>query len=156
MLDWNLQLGYLSIYFVTIAVFMTGFVTLNVIFLLLLKKERGEVGGSLELAEDFLPFLIYNTVLVVFVAIAMATYSIIHSHRVAGPIFRLRQSLQRLRRGDYNFSLHFRERDFFHDVAENINDLNESLLWKDNRIDLRPRAREHSRDAGNRHARRLQ
>lgn len=135
-LDPDLQLGYLSIYFVTFAVFIIGFLTLNVIFVYIRYRDFARWGDpeGLSFNDEFVPFVIYNTVLVVFIAVVMAAYSIIHSHRVVGPLYRLRMSLRRLQEGDYNFTVKFREHDFFHDIAEEMNILGNRLVDRNNRI----------------------
>lgn len=53
--------------------------------------------------------------------------SIRFSHRFAGPMVRVRRSLKELAQGKSIPELHFRERDFWQDIAGDINDLSVTI-----------------------------
>lgn len=49
------------------------------------------------------------------------------SHRLAGPIFRLKKELQRLNAGEKIDPIHLRDSDYFKELAEELNKLTEKL-----------------------------
>lgn len=56
--------------------------------------------------------------------------AILLSHRVAGPLVRIKRSLERIAEGDYEFPLKLRKDDELKDVAERINKLAQKLSGK--------------------------
>ena len=50
------------------------------------------------------------------------------SHRVAGPVLRVRQQLVRINQGEPFSELDFREDDFWHDLASQVNQLAKKTL----------------------------
>lgn len=57
-------------------------------------------------------------------------FSLIISHRIAGPMYKLSIYLQDLREGQSRYPLTFREKDEFQEIAEEINDTIEYLTHK--------------------------
>lgn len=53
--------------------------------------------------------------------------AILASHKIAGPLVRIKRALRQLRDGDYNLVVTLRKNDQLKDVAEDINKLAESL-----------------------------
>lgn len=53
--------------------------------------------------------------------------SIVFSHRIAGPLPKIYQALRQIGRGDYNVKLVLRKRDELIDLANEINDMTQSL-----------------------------
>jgi methyl-accepting chemotaxis protein len=53
------------------------------------------------------------------------------SHQIAGPLYRLRLSLQRVAQGDYGFEIRFREKDFLEDLPADFNRLVEALRQRE-------------------------
>jgi methyl-accepting chemotaxis protein len=53
--------------------------------------------------------------------------SIIVTQRIAGPMVRIKRSLDQLSEGNYNLNVHLRKGDEFHEIAESINRLAASL-----------------------------
>ena len=51
-------------------------------------------------------------------------------HRIAGPIFKLNQSLKEVAKGNYDLRINFRKKDFFQDIANTFNEMNQSLEQK--------------------------
>ena len=45
------------------------------------------------------------------------------SHQIAGPLFRVKRSLERASQGDYDFEIRFRERDFLEDLPSYFNNM---------------------------------
>jgi signal transduction histidine kinase len=56
---------------------------------------------------------------VVFVVLAIMVVFI--SHRIAGPLYRLKQYMEKIENGDYSVTLKFRQNDAIHDVADSFN-----------------------------------
>jgi methyl-accepting chemotaxis protein len=57
-----------------------------------------------------------------------ASYLVIrNTHRIAGPIYRLRKSFDRVRDGDLDFVVSFRKGDRFHELAEGFSTMLESI-----------------------------
>src|SRR5262249_11901746 len=99
MVDWKIQLNYASVYIATVMLLIFGFVILNMIFYFFAQRmlalhQRGPIPEN----ESFLYFAMANAVFLVVLAIGMALYAIIQSHRVAGPSVRLRRALRQILR----------------------------------------------------------
>lgn len=60
--------------------------------------------------------------------------AIVLSHRIAGPIFRIKKTLDEVTKGDYSKRLHLRNTDELKDVAESINKVMELLEKKKNKV----------------------
>lgn len=152
LLDRKLQLTYVGIYMATAGLLLAGFVTLNMIFFFLMRRvtsQADRLGASPELGDDYYNYAIMNMAFVIVLVIGMAFYAIVHSHRIAGPIMRLRRCLDQLRNRDYGFDLKFRTGDYLHDVAEQINGLTQDLRERDRRVaDVALRLERLAREAG--------
>jgi nitrogen fixation/metabolism regulation signal transduction histidine kinase len=61
------------------------------------------------------------TMVLILTLIIIGAYSIVFLHRVAGPIYRCRQTLLKVNRGEMPPDIKLREEDFFHDMAYDIN-----------------------------------
>jgi len=61
------------------------------------------------------------SIILVVTLIVIAWYGVVFLHRVAGPLYRMRQTMLKLNRGENPGSIKLREGDFFHDVADEIN-----------------------------------
>ena len=60
--------------------------------------------------------------------------AIVLSHRIAGPIFHIKKTLDEVTKGDYSKRLYLRNTDELKDVAESINNLMELLEKKKNKV----------------------
>ena len=77
---------------------------------------RGPTGMELLLAS-VKPLIIIMPI--VFVVLAVMVIFI--SHRIAGPLYRLKQFMEKIENGDYSVTLKFRKNDAIHDVADSFN-----------------------------------
>jgi hypothetical protein len=132
MVDWKIQLNYASVYIATVTLLILGFVILNMIFYFFAQRmlalhQRGPIPEN----ESFMYFAMANAVFLVVLAIGMALYAIIQSHRVAGPSVRMRRALRQMLRRDYDFYIQLRQKDYLKDLAEQLNVLNNALKAKD-------------------------
>ena len=69
-----------------------------------------------------------------FIAVAaplMVYQAIRHSHRVAGPVYRMTEDLKAIREGDHDKRIHLRKDDYLNELADAINELLDSK-WKQN------------------------
>lgn len=57
----------------------------------------------------------------------LAAIVIFISHKIAGPLYRLKMYMDKVSKGDLSVKLKFRDHDEIHDVAESFNDMVESL-----------------------------
>lgn len=62
------------------------------------------------------PLLVTCLILMVIIAV----YSLFFSHKMAGPVYRMRVSLDRMLAGDYDFKIRVRKNDFFRNIVEKI------------------------------------
>jgi hypothetical protein len=130
--DWKLQLNYASVYIATVTLLILGFVVLNMIFYFFAQRMLAlHTKGPIPEAENFTYYLFANAVFIVLLAIGMALYAIIQSHRVAGPALRFRRALRQMLRRDYDFYLQLRQKDYLKDIAEQMNVLNNAIKAKD-------------------------
>lgn len=81
-----------------------------------MEYSRGPTGMELLMAS-VRPLAIILPV--VFVVLAIMVVFI--SHRIAGPLYRLKQYMEKIENGDYSVTLKFRQNDAIHDVAESFN-----------------------------------
>jgi len=74
----------------------------------------------LTLHEHFWPAILLTLILVGF-------HSIRISHSLAGPIYRFRQTLRQMQKKNFSVQSTLRERDFFSEMMEELNETNRSL-----------------------------
>ncbi len=61
------------------------------------------------------------------VFVVLAILICLVSHRIAGPLFRLKMYMEKVEKGDYTVHLRFRDRDAIHDVADAFNRMVEGI-----------------------------
>ena len=78
-------------------------------------------------AEEFL--ILHRRIwpAVLFVLAGVFLYTLIFSHRIAGPIYRINAVLQAMLRGEYPKSVALRKADHFHETAELLERLSRQL-----------------------------
>lgn len=137
MVDLPLQLNYVGVYMTTVVFLVMGFSALNYVFAAIyqraLKIQQLGLPGSpfSEAPPGVTLLLLVNFVFVMLLLIGAALYAVVHSHRVAGPAYRLRMALRKLHVRDYDDHVQLRRKDFLHELAEQVNVLNQSLKAKD-------------------------
>lgn len=161
MIDLPLQLSYVGVYMSTLVLLVVGFIALNYVFSSVyeraLKIQRFGMQGVEEASPEMVLFGLVNFVFVMLLLIGAALYAVIHSHRVAGPAYRLKGALRQVQARDYDFYVQLRTKDFLKDLAEQVNLLNQQLKAKDVVIaDAVLRLEEATRDAPPAVAERLQ
>lgn len=61
------------------------------------------------------------TIILPVVFAILAIIVIFISHRIAGPLYRLKMYMEKVENGDYSVKLNFRKNDAIHDIAESFN-----------------------------------
>lgn len=133
MVDLPLQLSYVGVYIATLTLLTVGFIALNFLFKALYDRALQIQQHATRLTDspDLLMLALINFSFVMLLLIGMAVYAIIQSHRVAGPAYRFKRALGQMHRRDYDWHLILRNKDFMHDLAEQVNVLNNALKAKD-------------------------
>lgn len=67
-------------------------------------------------------FVAGNIVFILFLIVLIGVSALMHSHRIAGACFRIKKDLQRFRDGEHTVEISLREKDFLHDLAEEVNE----------------------------------
>ena len=130
--EWQLQLSYVGTYLTVAALLLVGFAAMNYTFAAFYRRaltiQQHRAFGE---SPDFFLLASLNVILLIVLAIGMAVYAIVQSHRIAGPVFRFRRALRAMTGRDYDFFLQLRKADYLKDVAEQLNELNHTLKAKD-------------------------
>lgn len=81
---------------------------------------------------DLLP---YTGPAVLLLLLLFGVYYLLLSHRFCGPVHRIQQSLQRIRQGEWYFTLSVRSTDYLETVVEEINALLETLRQRERALE---------------------
>ncbi len=81
----------------------------------------GKMNPSEILYDVSYSIIIRVTLVLILTMIIIGAYGVVFLHRVAGPVYRFRQTLLKVNRGDIPQDIKLREGDFFHDMAHEIN-----------------------------------
>lgn len=81
----------------------------------------GKVNPVEVLSDVSYKIIIRVTLVLILTLIIIAVYGVVFLHRVAGPVYRFRQTLLKVNRGEMPNDIKLREGDFFHDMAHDIN-----------------------------------
>lgn len=66
----------------------------------------------------------------IFLIVIISIYSLFFSHRMAGPIYRIRISLDRMLQNDYDFKIKVRKTDFYITIVEQLEKLRQKIAKK--------------------------
>jgi len=92
-----------------------------------LAAEEGLAPSGKEMIYASIKPLI-TVVPIIFIILALIVIYI--SHRIAGPLNRLKQAMQKVGQGDFSSKLKFRKYDEIHDVADTFNAMVDELAKK--------------------------
>lgn len=81
----------------------------------------GKVNPVEILSDVSYKIIIRVTLVLILTLITIGAYGVMFLHRVAGPVYRFRQTLLKVNRGEMPHDIKLREGDFFHDMAHDIN-----------------------------------
>jgi HAMP domain-containing protein len=90
-----------------------------------MEHGRGPTGMDLFVAS-MRPLVIILPV--VFAVLAIIVIFI--SHRIAGPLYRLKMYMEKVENGDYSVKLNFRKNDAIHDIADSFNRMVQGIKQK--------------------------
>ncbi len=75
-------------------------------------------------AEFLLPLLLQTmTLTVIAIAVAAIFLTLYASHKIAGPLYNLKRTMQRLKNGDFSTGFHIRHLDQLQDVANSVDEM---------------------------------
>ena len=63
----------------------------------------------------------------IIIVVIISVYSLFFSHRMAGPIYRIRVSLERMLANDYDFKIRVRKNDFFINIIDKLELLRQKI-----------------------------
>jgi methyl-accepting chemotaxis protein len=92
--------------------------------------EHGSVPTGRELLIASVRPLI---IIIPVVFIILAAIIIYISHKIAGPLYRLKQYMEKVENGDFSAELKFRKHDSIHDIADSFNRMVEGIKARLNR-----------------------
>ena len=110
---------------------LTTAVSLLVLFIIQAGVFRGFAEGDPDLAAAVSRVQLYSTIIAAAVLIAhvvlVLLLGLVVSHKVAGPIFRIKKSLEDVAGGNLNVRIHLRPGDQLTDVADAFNHMMNAL-----------------------------
>ncbi len=85
---------------------------------------------GLRTLATFKQLLVKKTILIymttsIFILAGIVVLTVMYSHRIAGPLYRLTVSSRQIARGDLTLKVRLRERDAIHPLADSFNELTE-------------------------------
>ena len=81
----------------------------------------GKINPAEILYDVSYSIIVRVTLILILTLIIIGAYGVVFLHRVAGPVYRFRQTLLKVNRGEIPNDIKLREGDFFHDMAHEIN-----------------------------------
>lgn len=84
--------------------------------------------GNLSLDEAKWQVIIFFVVVEVIFMVIAFLLALFHSHRIAGPLYKLRKAMIALRQGVFNQSVKFRKNDNFKELADEFNLMADALF----------------------------
>jgi nitrogen fixation/metabolism regulation signal transduction histidine kinase len=112
---------------VTFAAVLAGVVTiwyahrqekLNHASLYYVTNTMGEDPKKMSQTDIILPALAISEAVMIVVT---ALFALFYSHRIAGPVYRLKKAMEEVSQGNMDIQVKIRKNDEFHDLAENFN-----------------------------------
>lgn len=95
------------------------------------KADLKPLIGSVNRTTTRFKILIFPLTLTgIFLIIIISIYTLFFSHRMAGPIYRIRVSLDRMLQNDYDFKIKVRKSDFYINIAEQLEKLRQKIAKK--------------------------
>lgn len=109
-----------------LVVFLGGILTIAILYLLAMQSTTVSIINSRVVASttaDFLLPILIQTVIIVTIMTSLATIAVtlLVSHKISGPIFRFKQVMETLGKGDFSQEFHIRHLDQLQDLANEIN-----------------------------------
>ncbi len=82
--------------------------------------------------SDFIFPIMFQTLIIVniFAALVAITLTLLTSHKIAGPLYRIKKEIERLKKGDLRANFKVRQKDQMQDLASSLVELTDSLRDK--------------------------
>ncbi len=157
LIDRKFQLNFTFRFLLIIIIFvlLTGF---SIIMVYYIKYQSGKSffdnylvivkeGEAIEITNMFIitaPVIIISSLII---ALFIFIYGILYSHKIAGPIYRVRKTLESINKGFLDFKVKLRKKDKFRDLEEHLNNVintfsNEFSMLKRYNTDLLAKIKE--------------
>lgn len=82
-------------------------------------------------AHFILPAVLYtNLITIVIISLSVIGFTLLVSHKIAGPLFRLEQDIAVIATGDLTHTIHLRKGDQFRELSADINQMTDQLNQK--------------------------
>ena len=108
----------------------------------------GKINPIEVLSDVSYKIIIRVTLVLILTLFTIGAYGVVFLHRVAGPVFRFRQTLLKVNRGEMPHDIKLREGDFFHDMAHDINVILKRIRAEQDKIsDLKGKLSDFERNA---------
>jgi nitrogen fixation/metabolism regulation signal transduction histidine kinase len=112
----------------SILIITAGAIITGAVFYFAIYEEFGpSYKESLELISNLKQNLLYKTIIIYlatsFFLLGIAFMTLIYSHRVAGPIYRLGLTARTIADGFLRLQVHLREKDVVHPLADSLNNV---------------------------------
>lgn len=109
----------------------------------------GKVNSFEILSDVSYQIIIRVTLVLILTLVIIAAYGVMFLHRAAGPVFRFRQILLKLNRGETPMEIKLREGDFFEEMAQEINaTLKRAQVERNKILDLKTKVGEFQSFSG--------
>ncbi|MBI4231115.1 MAG: hypothetical protein HY608_09805 [Planctomycetes bacterium] len=94
------------------------------------QASTGALAGMAIPTEILRTVLILDGAYILVVSLLMGAYTVFHSHRVAGPAFRLTRCVKQLQYGDYDTPIGVRKGDYLQEMASGLETLRAKLATR--------------------------
>lgn len=116
-------------------VLIGGLLTIGILYFLAMRSTTVSIVNSsvvVKSTADFLLPILIQTVLVVMVLLSIATIivTLFVSHKIAGPLYRLKKAMHDFGEGDFNTQINLRRFDQLKNLAEEFNSMVKKLKEK--------------------------
>lgn len=120
-------------------VLLAGLLTIGILYLLAIKSTTVSIVNSrviVRTTADFILPMLIQTVVIVTIMLSLATIilTLLSSHKISGPLYRLRKVMQSLTGGDLSCEFRIRHLDQMQDLADTFNEMIKKIRDEQNKI----------------------
>jgi methyl-accepting chemotaxis protein len=131
-IDREYQWRYLSTWLIMTIAYVL--IILVVMYVGLRLNQQAFQQSEARVLEQLSGMLKWNALFIILLTIFLGLITLMLSHRVAGPAYRLTKSIKRVISGDFDFTVTLRKRDYLQDVAAGMNDLIDHLRAREEKL----------------------
>ena len=130
LVDRNFQVGFIFKFGVTVII--SSFAIGGLIFYLTRNSTTVAIENTQVIvkstADFILPILVLTVVIVAFFSsLALSAMALIVSHRIVGPLYRLRKEVEMFKEGDFTKEFQVRNKDQLKDLAKSLGEMSSTL-----------------------------